>query len=93
MMKHATLTIAMEDCQASRPGTITRDTSLLRLLFSGAPPEEKLVKRGTVQVEGQQYTLYLPQAQSYLIQNTKPGTVPSRTPARVFLSLKPAMAS
>ena len=70
MMKHRTLTIAMEACQASRPGTITSDTSILRMLFAGLP-EEKLVKRGTVQVDGQQYTLYLPKAQSSVVLHTK----------------------
>lgn len=75
MMKHRTMTIAMDDCQASRPGTITSNTSILRMLFAGLP-EEKLVKRGTVQVDGQQYTLYLPQAPSYSTQNTKPGDSP-----------------
>jgi hypothetical protein len=63
--------IAMEDCKASRPGKITSDTSTLRLLFAG-PPKEELVKRGTVQVDGRPYTLYLPKAKSYSIKNTRP---------------------
>src|SRR5437763_3258704 len=37
------ITIVMEDCKSSRPGKITNDTSMLRLLFSG-PPKEELVK-------------------------------------------------
>ena len=67
----AAITIAMEDCKASRPGKIANDASVLRLLDAG-PPKEELVKRGTVQVDGQKYTLYLPKAKSYSIKNTKP---------------------
>jgi hypothetical protein len=62
----------MEDCKADRPGRITTDTSLLRLLFAG-PPKEELVKRGTVEVDGQKYTLYLPKVRSYSTVNTKQG--------------------
>jgi hypothetical protein len=68
----AAITVMMEDCKASRPGRITSDTSLLRVLFAG-PPRDELVKRGTVQVDGQTYTLYLPKAKSYSTKNTKPG--------------------
>lgn len=68
----AAITIAMESCKASRPGKITSATSTLALLFSG-PPKEELIKRGTVQVDGHTYTLYLPKAKSYSIKNTKPG--------------------
>jgi hypothetical protein len=68
----AEITIAMEDCKASRPGKISGTTSLLSLLFSG-PPKDKLVKRGTVPVDGQTYTLYLPRAESYSTTNTEEG--------------------
>jgi hypothetical protein len=66
----AALTVVMEDCKATRPGTLTSDTSVLRLMFTGLPREE-LVKRGTVEVDGQKYTLYLPKAKSYSVKNTK----------------------
>jgi hypothetical protein len=68
----AEVAILMEDCKASRPGKITGSTSILSLLFTG-PPKEKLVKRGTVQVDGQDYTLYLPKGASYSTKNTEPG--------------------
>ncbi len=67
----AAITVVMEDCKASRPGKITSDTSILRLVFAGLPKEE-LVKRGSAQVDGQKYTLYLPKAMSYSTKNTKP---------------------
>jgi hypothetical protein len=66
------ITIPMEDCKASRPGKITSGTGILSLLFSG-PPKDKLVKRGTVQVDGHDYTLYLPKADAYSIENSGPG--------------------
>jgi hypothetical protein len=66
----ATITVVMEDCKASRPGKFTSNTSILRSVFTG-PPTEALVKRGTVAVDGQKYTLYLPKAKSYSIKNTK----------------------
>jgi hypothetical protein len=62
----------MEDCKASRPGKFTSNTSLLSLIFSG-PPKDKLVKRGTVPVDGKDYTLYLPKAESYSTTNTGDG--------------------
>jgi hypothetical protein len=65
------ITVAMEDCKANRPGKITSDTGVLRMIFAG-PPKEELVKRGTVHVDGQKYMLYLPKAKSYSIKNTKP---------------------
>jgi len=64
------ITVVMEDCKASRPGKFTSDTSILRTIFTG-PPTEALVKRGTVEVAGQKYTLYLPKAKSYSTKNTK----------------------
>jgi hypothetical protein len=64
--------VAMEDCKASRPGKITGGTSILKLLFSG-PPKDKLVKRGTVPVDDQSYTLYLPKAGAYSVENTGSG--------------------
>src|SRR5947209_8434486 len=65
----AAITIVMEDCQASRPGKIG-NAGILSLLLSG-PPKEELVKRGTAEVDGQKYTLYLPKAKAYSIKNTK----------------------
>jgi hypothetical protein len=62
----------MENCKASRPGKVTTNTSLLSLIFSG-PPKDKLVKRGTVAVDGKDYTLYLPKAESYPTENTGEG--------------------
>jgi hypothetical protein len=67
--KPVEMTIAMEDCKAKRPGKITSSTGLVSLLFSG-PPKDKLVKRGTVSVVGQDYTLYLPKADSYSTTNS-----------------------
>jgi hypothetical protein len=67
----APVTVRMESCKVSGPMRITSDTSLLRLIFVG-PPREELVKRGTVEVDGQKYTLYLPKAKSYSTKNTKP---------------------
>ena len=67
----AAVTVRMESCKVSGPVRVTSDTSLLRVLFVG-PPREELVKRGTVEVDGQKYTLYLPKAKSYAIKNTKP---------------------
>jgi hypothetical protein len=61
--------IAMEDCKAKRPGKLTAGTGLLSLLVSG-PPRDKLVKRGTVSVDGQDYALYLPKTDSYTTTNT-----------------------
>jgi hypothetical protein len=66
----ADVIVAMENCKATRPGKITADTSVLKMIFSG-PPKDKLVKRGTVQVDDQNYTLYLPKSQSYSTQNTE----------------------
>ncbi len=64
------MTIVMEDCKAKRPGKITASTGgLLSLLFSG-PPKDRLVKRGTVSVDGQDYALYLPKADSYSTTNS-----------------------
>ena len=67
----AAITIVMENCEASRSGKITSDTSIFRLLVAGAPKEE-LVKRGMVEMDGKKYTLYLPKAKSYSTKNTKP---------------------
>ena len=65
------ITVPMEDCKLTRPGQISGATSILRLLFSG-PPTDELVKRGTLDVEGCKYTLYLPRAKSYSVKNSKP---------------------
>jgi len=66
------IVVAMVDCKASRPGKVTGDTSILKLLFTG-PPKDKLVKRGTVAVDGHDYALYLPKADAYSVENTGPG--------------------
>jgi hypothetical protein len=60
----------MEDCRASRPGKFTADTSPANLLKGR--PREDLVKRGTVRVGEQTYTLYLPRAKAYTTRNAKP---------------------
>jgi hypothetical protein len=65
-----TLTVVMEDCRAVRPGKVTRDTSIASLL-KGLPRED-LVKRGTVRVGEQTYTLYLAEAKAYTTKNEKP---------------------
>ncbi len=70
--QRAEMTIVMEDCKASRPGKITSGTGVFSLIFSG-PPREKLVKRGAVPVDGQDYALYLPKAESYTTENTESG--------------------
>jgi hypothetical protein len=62
--------VSMEDCEASRQGKITASTSILRLLFAG-PPEEELVKRGVVEVDGHKLTLYLPETTPYSTKNSK----------------------
>jgi hypothetical protein len=67
----ASITVMLEDCKAERPGKITTAGGALRQLFSG-PPKDELVKRGTVRVEGQKYTLYLPKAKAYSTKNTGP---------------------
>jgi hypothetical protein len=69
----SSITIKMEDCQASRPGRLA-DVGLLRLLLFG-PPRVELGKRGAVGVDGQTYHVYLPKAKSYTIKNqAKPGS-------------------
>ena len=67
----AAITVVMESCKADRPGKITSAGSALRMLIAG-PPRDDLVKRGTVQVDHQKYTLYLPKAKSYSTKNTGP---------------------
>jgi hypothetical protein len=67
----AAVTVAMEDCKAARPAKITNVAGALKRLIAG-PPEDELVKRGTVQVERRKYTLYLPRARSYSTKNTGP---------------------
>jgi hypothetical protein len=69
--EEAAITVVMEDCKAGRPGKITNAVSALRLLIAG-PPKHELVKRGTVQVDRQKYTLYLAKAKSYPTKNTGP---------------------
>jgi hypothetical protein len=69
--EEAPITVVMEDCKASRPGKITNAAGVLRLLING-PPRDELVKRGTVEVDGRKYTLYLPGARFYSRTNTGP---------------------
>src|SRR5215813_8685594 len=65
----APLTIRMEDGKATRPGRISSDTGTLSLLLGLA--KEELAKRGTVELDGHKYTLYLPKAKSYSTNNSK----------------------
>src|SRR6516164_8277928 len=65
----AAITVVMEDCKASRPAKITTVASAFRMLVAG-PPRDDLVKRGTVEVDRQKYTLYLPKARSWSMKNT-----------------------
>jgi len=65
-----TITVAMEDCKASRPGRISKGTTLFSLLFSGGPKDQNLAKKGSVPVDGRTYWLYLPKASSYTVKNT-----------------------
>jgi hypothetical protein len=65
----AAITVVMEDCNADRPGKITNAAGALRMLIAG-PPKDNLVKRGTIQVDRQRYTLYLPKTESYSTKNT-----------------------
>ena len=67
----ASITVVMEDCKAARPGKITNAVSALRMVIAG-PPRDELVKRGTVQVGGRKYTLYLAKAKTYSTKNTGP---------------------
>jgi hypothetical protein len=67
----AAITVVMGDCKASRPGKITNAADALRMLIAG-PPRDELVKRGTVRVDRQKYTLYLAKAKSYSTTNTGP---------------------
>ena len=68
----APITVAMEDCKAERPGSLS-GTSILSLLFGGGRKNEPLVKRGTVEVDGQKWNFYLPKAKSYPLVNKNPG--------------------
>jgi hypothetical protein len=63
------VTVVMETCKATRPGKITGDINILKLAFSG-PPKDKLIKRGKMHVDGQDYMLYLPEAEKYSTENT-----------------------
>jgi hypothetical protein len=68
--KIGTITVAMEDCKASRPGRISKGTTVFSLLFSGGPKDQNLAKKGSVAVDGRTYWLYLPKASSYTLKNT-----------------------
>jgi hypothetical protein len=67
----ASVIVTMEDCKAARPGKISSVADAFRSIVTGAPQDE-LVKRGTVQVDGRKYTLYLARAKSYSTKNTGP---------------------
>jgi hypothetical protein len=67
----AAIAVVMADCKASRPGKITNVLAALRMVVAGRP-RDQLVKRGTVQVDRQKYTLYLARAKSYSTKNTGP---------------------
>jgi hypothetical protein len=58
-----TITVAMEDCKATRPGV---PKGILDVLIG---TKEQLVKRGVAVVDGQKYTLYLPKAKAYTLKN------------------------
>jgi hypothetical protein len=68
------ITVAMEDCKATRPRRISSGTSILSVLsalFQGpGGVRDSVVKKGSVTVEGRAYQLYLPKAASYTIKNT-----------------------
>jgi hypothetical protein len=61
----------MEDHKASRPTKITNFAGAFRMVI-GSPPRIELVKRGTVEVDRQKYTLYLARAKSYSTKNSGP---------------------
>ncbi len=63
----SSITVKMESCQASRPAKET-EFGLLRLLLFGRPTDA-LVRRGTVEVDGESYHLYLPKTKSYTAKN------------------------
>src|SRR5262245_617044 len=73
-----TMVVKMEDCDATRPGRMgavdtddskkSKEEELKALMESLKP--QKLIKRGTVTVDGQTFTLYLPKAKAYRIKNT-----------------------
>jgi hypothetical protein len=65
------IVIAMEGCKAARPASIASGASALSMIFSGRRTDE-LVKRGSLDVDGTKYTLYLPKSSSYSIKNSKP---------------------
>lgn len=62
----AKIVVEMEKCKARRPGKIT---SGLASLFFG-PPKDKLVRKGEIVVDGETFTLYLPKASGYTVDNT-----------------------
>jgi hypothetical protein len=65
------ITIALEDCKASRPAHLSADTSLVGLLLSGAKGEP-LIKRGVLELEGEKTLFYLPQP-PYSLTNSGEG--------------------
>ena len=62
------IVVRMEACQATRQGIAK---SLVEVLMGAA--KENLIKRGVMEVEGRKYTLYLPKAKAYAVQNTAKG--------------------
>lgn len=68
------ITITMEDCKASRRGRLDpedlKDTKKLLEKLKRGWPQDELIKRGVIEVEGNKYSLYLPKARSYSMKNT-----------------------
>ncbi len=72
-----TYAIEMERCRAERPRHFTEDDSLGLTLLSGKSATDKLVRKGTLTLEGHDYVFYLPKLypkyekySSYRIENT-----------------------
>ena len=64
------ITVAMEDCKASRPGRLSKATSIFSLLLLGRPKDEQVAKKGSVTLDGRNYGIYLPKAAAYTLKNT-----------------------
>ena len=68
------ITIKMEDCKAARRGRLDpedmKDTKKLLEKLKGGWPQDELIKRGVIEVDGGKYYLYLPKAKAYSVKNT-----------------------
>jgi hypothetical protein len=79
----APIILKMEDSKASRRGKLQlteedlKDPQKLSARLLKGWPQEDLVKRGVLEVDGHKYSLYLPQAKAYSIKNTKPSDADS----------------